>query len=70
MTRDADLTALDQIAAVLVAVEAAALLAVFPFLLAPRFASMFGDLGGPLPLVTLEVADGVVYATGFEPRTV
>ena len=24
----------------------------------------------PLPLVTLEVQDGVVYATGFEPRTV
>jgi Rieske Fe-S protein len=24
----------------------------------------------PLPLVTLEVSDGVVYATGFEPRTV
>lgn len=24
----------------------------------------------PLPLVTLEVADGVVYATGFRPRTV
>jgi nitrite reductase/ring-hydroxylating ferredoxin subunit len=24
----------------------------------------------PLPLVTLEVRDGVVYATGFEPRTV
>jgi len=24
----------------------------------------------PLPLVRLEVTDGVVYATGFEPRTV
>jgi Rieske Fe-S protein len=24
----------------------------------------------PLPLVTLEVSNGVVYATGFEPRTV
>ena len=24
----------------------------------------------PLPLVTLEVRDGAVYATGFEPRTV
>ena len=24
----------------------------------------------PLPLVTLEVSDGAVYATGFEPRTV
>jgi Rieske Fe-S protein len=24
----------------------------------------------PLPLVRLEVIDGVVYATGFEPRTV
>jgi nitrite reductase/ring-hydroxylating ferredoxin subunit len=24
----------------------------------------------PLPLVTLEVGDGVVYATGFEPRAV
>jgi Rieske Fe-S protein len=24
----------------------------------------------PLPLVVLEVQDGVVYATGFEPRTV
>jgi Rieske Fe-S protein len=24
----------------------------------------------PLPLVHLEVADGVVYATGFEPRTI
>jgi Rieske Fe-S protein len=24
----------------------------------------------PLPLVTLEVQDGAVYATGFKPRTV